>query len=168
MNPSEILGLANYPTVKQLFEHHIDMQFADLRVMLRLPLPPEMPVGCNFAAATLIMNLLGGASVVLFNDRSPGMPAPTSPHKRGARLRHLIDAHLPHDAAHEPPKPVVADVLYKFARNSLVHVLGLRQPRLEPSISIAKLALDALEIELLERHESRPDFLVDPIVREVT
>jgi hypothetical protein len=168
VNPSEIPGLDAYPMVKQMFEQHLDMQFSDLRTMLQLPIPPELPGGCNFAGAAVLMNVIGGCSVVLYNDPYPGMPAATVPQRRGDRFCHLVSDYLPHDPALEPPKARTVEVLYSFARNSLTHALGLRQPAREPVLSIAKARLTPVEIELLEREQQRPRFLRDPIVREPT
>jgi hypothetical protein len=38
VNPSEIAGLAAYPALLDLFQKHIDMQFADIRVLMRFPI----------------------------------------------------------------------------------------------------------------------------------
>jgi hypothetical protein len=45
MKPSEIPGLPLYPAALHLFQEHIDMQFADIRVMMRFPIPPQFVEG---------------------------------------------------------------------------------------------------------------------------
>src|SRR5438045_2647663 len=127
MNPSEIPALAAYPSVLASFQNHIDMQFADVRAMMRFPIRPEFEAGFNLAAASRLMEMVSGFSVVLYADPDPKMPPGTSPEQRGARFQHLIRDCWPHDAAHDPPKNVVAETLYYFTRNSITHALSLRQ-----------------------------------------
>jgi hypothetical protein len=163
--PSELPGLAAYPAVQHMFQTHLDMQFDDLRSMLRLPTRLQRG-GCNFAAAALLMNLISGFSVVLYNDPDPGMPPATDRRRRGDRLRHLLVDLLPHDPAVDPPRQIIADVLYTFARNSLTHALGLRQPALEPEITIAKRRLTSADIAILESSAVRPGGLVTSVVTQ--
>lgn len=132
--------------------------------MLRLP-RPDLIGGCNFAAAGVLTNLIGGFSVVLYDDPDPTMPPATQRARRGDRFRHLILAHFPHDPMLEPAKADFADVIYTFARNSLTHVLGLRQPA-EHEITIAKRLVTDQEIETLERSAARPAGLVGAVVAQ--
>jgi hypothetical protein len=94
------------------------------------------------------------------------MPPATDRRRRGDRLRHLLVDLLPHDPAADPPKQVVVNVLYTFARNSLTHALGLRQPAVEPQIAIAKRRLTSAEIRILETSPVRPGGLVTSVVTQ--
>ncbi len=59
--PSDNPEAANQAAVRQLLSELIDMQFLDLRVLLRLPDPALAPnVGCNFTAAAMMTNLISG------------------------------------------------------------------------------------------------------------
>ncbi len=158
MKSSEIPGLDVYPHVQRIFREHIDMQFDDLRVMLHLP-TNEFAAGCNFAVASLLMNLISGFSVVLYDDPDPSMPAATEPGMRGPRFCHLVRDYFPHDPQIEPAKRTFIDILYRFTRNSLTHALGLRQPTLEPEIKIRKGPLKPQQIEELERSKARPTWV---------
>jgi hypothetical protein len=159
LNPSEIAGLAAYPALLHLFQQHIDMQFADIRAMMRFPVPPEFQAGFNLAAASRLMEMVSGFSVILYADPYPYMPPTTSRHnKSGRRFQHLILDCWPHGAAVDPPRHVISEMLYYFTRNPLTHSLGLRQPG-EPQIGIAKNALTPAQIEQLEREPALPGFV---------
>src|SRR6266508_723251 len=68
--PSAYPEAANLASVRQLLSELIDMQFQDLRVLLRLPDPALAPnVGCNFTAAALMTNLISGFSIWFFHNR---------------------------------------------------------------------------------------------------
>ena len=165
INPSQLPGLAAYPAVQRMFREHLDMQFEDLRAMLQLPVR-GMRSGCNFAAAATLTNLIGGFSVVLYDDPHPGMPPATAPHHRGDRFVHLLMDHFPHDAAIEPAQATMVDVIYRFARNSLTHALGLRKPGVEPEINIVKRPLTPADIARLETSQIRPVGLVGAVVHQ--
>jgi hypothetical protein len=60
-NYPEAQGLGN---VQQFLREQVDMQFADVRVLLRLPQETIDPtVGCNFTAAAVILNQISGLSI---------------------------------------------------------------------------------------------------------
>jgi hypothetical protein len=158
VNPSEIAGLAAYPAVLCLFQEHIDMQFADVRVWMRFPMNPEFQEGFNLATASRLMEMVSGLSVILYEDPDPKVRPATEPKDRGARFQHLLAECWPHDPATDPPKDIVAQILYYFTRNSLTHALGLRQPG-EPQILIVKAPLTPAQIERLEREPSLPEFV---------
>ena len=164
VKPSQLPGVAAYPAVMNMLEQHLDMQFEDLRGMLRLP-TWRMRGGCNFAAASILTNLIGGFSVILYNDPDRSMPPAKEPRQRGARLRHLLRDLFPHDATIDPPKAVVVEIVYTFARNALTHALGLRQPA-DPEINIGKRRLTSAEIATLESSPQRPPGLVGAIVTQ--
>jgi len=164
MNASQLPDLAGYPAVQRMVREHLDMQFEDVRSMLRLP-AGDLAGGCNFTAAAMLTNLVGGFSVVLYDDPDPTMPLATQRSRRGDRFRHLLVDHFPHDPVLEPPKATVVDVIYTFARNSLTHALGLRQPG-EPEINLCKRPLTPDEIETIERSQARPARLVGAIVAQ--
>lgn len=68
--PSHFPEFKGYPHVHNFVAKHLDMQFDDVRGMLKLPLPKfGIPAGCNFAAAAAWCNLIGGISVVLYIGR---------------------------------------------------------------------------------------------------
>ena len=156
MKPSELAGISAYRFVEKLFADHLDMQFADLRVLLQLPSGP-FTAGCGFAAAAVLTNLLGGLSVVLY-DR-PGFPPPEDRKGRTTRYKALIKDHFP-VGAFEPSPDVCADVIYSWSRNQLAHALGLRFAKdNDPKIRLWKRPLQPHEIDELERSSSRPTWL---------
>lgn len=67
MLPHEIQEFSSYPNVHAFLEHHVSMQFGDVREMLRLPLPAlQMTHACNFAAAGTLCGFISGISVSIY------------------------------------------------------------------------------------------------------
>jgi hypothetical protein len=66
--PSQYPETQSLPNAKQFLSELVDMQFQDIRVLLRLPDPQIAPnVGCNFTAAAMLTNLISGFSVWFFH-----------------------------------------------------------------------------------------------------
>jgi hypothetical protein len=67
--PSEYPELAPYPALQRLMREHVDMQFEDIRAMLRLPRPDiGIETGMNFSLGRALFDLISGASVVFFDS----------------------------------------------------------------------------------------------------
>ena len=105
--------------VKQFINAHVDVHLHDVHAMLRLPLPePQIKAACNFAISAVLLNLISGLSVTLY-DR----PTTTN---TGLRFKNFaIDFYPWHT---EPPgalgKANGAECLYYRFRNPLAHNLG--------------------------------------------
>jgi hypothetical protein len=86
MLPSEFpeVSVTSEPSLQRMLREHLDMQIADLRVLLRLP-TKRLPAGCNFTAAALIFNLIAGSSVCFYNTSEKTMEdrPPAGKHFRG-------------------------------------------------------------------------------------
>jgi hypothetical protein len=126
--PSAYPEAANLPAVRQLLGDLIDMQFQDLRVLLRLPDPTLAPnVGCNFTAAAMMTNLMSGFSTWFFHSRYARRLEPLEKKKGQAysarRFKGFVRAYYPRQL-HEPTVKTIADHLYD-ARNVLSHNLGI-------------------------------------------
>jgi hypothetical protein len=129
MRPENIPQLALYPTVCAFVQQHHGMQFADVRAMLRLPTgtgDSRIDTGCNFAAGSTLCNLISGISVVFFNrrGRAPGRRKPAR--DRGRRFTALLMGYYPWQSGEN--RATKTEALYKFARNPIVHALGVLQP----------------------------------------
>jgi hypothetical protein len=147
----------------------IDMQFADLTTMLRLPQKQiGLDGGCNFAAARLCFDLMAGASV-LFYDAS--IEALHERGRRGQRFKTLVATFYPwlpgtDDAVGEE----AARLLYDWARNPLAHALGVVGPAATgatdpvPIFFASKGALEPDQIAEIEEPRIRPRWL-DPTIR---
>jgi len=141
---------ATEPSLKRMFQDHLDMQIQDLRVLLRLP-TSRLPAGCNFTAAAMLFNLIAGALVCLYgaNEKTLKKTPPAGRHFRG-----LLEDYYPW--SEEPVDPKTgAGVIYKYSRNPLAHNLGLG-PEKDPDIEIAKSRLGPRRIEALEDSSMRP------------
>jgi hypothetical protein len=155
-----------------MFELHLDMQFEDVRAILRLPKSGLLtlgvtrrgdPPGCNFAVAGTLLNLLAGCSRCLYNANPTVL---TSPPPSGAAFKGLLATFFPW-----PPPGVAAstgaNVLWVYARNPLSHALGLDVPK-APDIDIAKGALSERRILELENSAALPTWASPPLVKKAS
>jgi len=127
--PSQYDEAQALPAVARLLREQVDMQFADMRALLRLPSDEIAPhVGCNFTAAAMIFNQVSGFSMWFFHNRqarriegreSKGRGNPFS----GQRFKSFVRAYYPR-AIGEPRVDSIAVKLYD-ARNLLSHNLGV-------------------------------------------
>ncbi|HXP86111.1 MAG TPA: hypothetical protein VN841_15410 [Bryobacteraceae bacterium] len=96
------------------------MLLGDVHAMLRLPLKEEgLTHGCNFAAATVLVEIIGGVSATLFQ------------YNGGTRekYRRLLEHWYPWDAEGCTDRAAASHLLYKFIRNPLAHELGIGKKR---------------------------------------
>lgn len=115
--PSAYPEAADLPAVRQLLGELIDMQFQDLRVLLRLPDPALAPdVGCNFTASAMMANLISGFSIWFFHNRyARGRLEPEERKRKQAlsakRFKGFVRAYYPRQI-HEPTRETIANHLY--------------------------------------------------------
>jgi hypothetical protein len=103
------------PSIKRLVQH-LDMLLGDVHSMMRLPLQEEgMTHGCNFAAAVVLLELIGGVSSTLFQSTGGS----------GERYKLVLENYYPWDAEGDTQPAKAARELYKFWRNPLAHELGI-------------------------------------------
>lgn len=181
------------PKLQMFLDTHLEMQLGDVRTMLQLPRDAQVPGplgqalqgssldlanGCNFATAAVLLNLVSGASVLLFEPerhrasrRAPraslGPVALVWTGWRrqltsGTRFRRFVLEYIPTTSNLSAKK--CADVLYDWTRNPLVHSLGVDPwARKGRGISLAKGPLDEQAIAVLETSTTLPTWCT-PIV----
>ena len=159
----EILELRNYPNVLAFVEEHLSMQFADVRSMLRLPLPeqgiddPEYG-GCNFAVAATLCNLVSGISVTMFK---PSKSTRMDKGKKkwiysGTAFKQLLKNHYPWEPRDNPTDG--ANALYYLFRNPLTHALAVHG-KSSYQIRVKKNSLHNEQIRQIEESPIRPNWL---------
>ncbi len=154
---SRLVNLKPFPEVEKFITNHLDMQFNDVRAMMRLPLPRQgMTGGCNFAAAVVMCNLIQGAAKLLYS-RPKGRTG------KGDGFVALLLDYFPWTPREN--KDEKADVLYDLVRNPLAHSLGVFLTPTQKGIplSIAKGPLREPQLRRLERSRRRPPGLPAPI-----
>lgn len=151
MNAGNLVPRGLYPSVKRFLDKHVEMQFMDLRSMLRLP-TDELQGGCNFAATAVLLNLLSGFSVCLYKANL------STRGDRGNRFKGMLGTYYPWQIGSEVnSKAEGSKSLYELWRNPLAHSLGIH-PGTE-WIGIWKSLLSASQIDLLECSSTPPSFL---------
>jgi hypothetical protein len=114
----------------ELVRKQLEPQLTDIHAMLRLPIQgdPGLQGGCNLAIAQVLLSIVGGASVTLYE---PGALT-----RRGDRTRlfkAILTNHYPwQDESHISGallRADAADKLYDLFRNPLTHSLGVIDPQ---------------------------------------
>src|SRR5436190_16375550 len=68
LDPTEHVAREKYPATWEFLHRQVNMQFADLRVLFRLPVEELDPnVGCNLTTAAMMLNVVSGCSVWFFH-----------------------------------------------------------------------------------------------------
>src|SRR4051812_21049250 len=123
---STVIDAAQYPKLHLFTSTLIDMQLADVRDMLRLPLPGlGLDAGLNFASAATLANLIAGASVWFHNASEEGL---TGRNDRTRRYREILKHYWPWDDGEVVDPQTGFKVIYGYVRNSLAHAFGLPGP----------------------------------------
>jgi hypothetical protein len=172
--PSQFEEVALRSDLRRLLSGHIDMQFEDIRAILRLPAPaaPNSTAGGNFLAASGLLAVISGCST-LFYDAGPAAFQP--PYENRARFLGVLE-YMPWDPSEASlTRPAGAKKLYTYARNPLAHAFGVSyDPRkargaepelLQWSMAIAKAPLSLAQIHDLESSPERPTFAGPPLRR---
>ena len=163
MHLSDIPELQNYPHVFTFVRDHLSMQFADVRSMLRLPLPEQGIIdgagygGCNFAVATVLCNLVSGISVTAFR------PSSLNNNRIGSArvFRQLLENFYPWEQGGNGIEG--AEALYSYFRNPLVHALAVERESSHIQISKCPLPLQNEQVEEMEESSARPSWLLPGI-----
>ncbi len=152
MKVSDLLDQREYPAVWKFLETQVEMQFADLRVLLQLPLGSPNAPGCNFATAAVLLNLLSGFSVCLFDTSVESLKSRTG---RGDRLKRLLTRYYPWDGEQFSPTKG-SEWLYDVIRNPMAHSLGVQVTSEDKWVGIWKRSLSLVEVKRLEDDSQRP------------
>jgi hypothetical protein len=110
------------PRVQNFIVGLLDRHFTDVRAMLQLPRPDiGIRASCNFGVASTLCNLLSGISTTIYKPADLLHEAQSNC-GAGRAFQGLIRdffPYQPHGAVDFPRE------LYEYARNPLVHALGL-------------------------------------------
>jgi len=155
MLPSKFLEVQEYLSLQRLLQEQVDMQFTDLRTLFLLP-QEGMEGGCNFAAASVLFNIIAGASVCFYD---PSMRSLNDRGDRSKRFKDVLVNFYPWGEDEPISKEEFATVLYKLARNPLIHSFGLDQTfknKRNGQIYLGKQPLTKEQITELEEASIRP------------
>ncbi len=131
MLPSNFADLERYPIVMRFVNEQLDMQFDDLRAMMKLPRPSQgLPAGCNFAAALTLCNLIAGIAAILYR-RDKGASG-----KGGGFVALMVKYYPWAPEETKKSKEKMAEILYELVRNPLAHSLGVPQTPLQQKSEI--------------------------------
>lgn len=161
-----------YSALKRFLHVQVDMQVADLRVLLQLPVPELDPdVAGNLTTTAAILNLISGFSVWLFETEAAAtiraLEEKTGRRHSRRRFTGFVTEYWPRVPPEQSPD-WVAERLY-LTRNSLVHDLGATddpdrsQPRTMVLGKIPGLTLETVVMSL-ERNLAHP--LTVPVIQE--
>lgn len=146
--------------VEAIVRGQIDPLFADVHSMMRLPIQEvDLNAGCNFSATLVILELIAGVSVELYER--PDLDRKDPRDQRKLRFKQLLDNHYPWNEERSLPGAITdeqaSNILYEAFRNPLAHRLGIYDGGHSlGTIKIAKGPLSEPDIEAIEQAESRP------------
>jgi hypothetical protein len=112
--------------LEKLLRDQLETQLADVHSMMRLPIKddPGLQAGCNFTIAQVLLSVVSGVSVTLYEPSKLNMQGVSGPLFKG-----VLEKHYPWDEErHLPGAQVDADgakQLYQLFRNPLAHALGV-------------------------------------------
>ena len=153
MFPSDFPEVQSYPNLKRILKDNIDLQFSDLRTMLKLPKPRyRLYAGLNFMTFATLFNIIAGASVCFYNADPASF---RNPRDRGARFQNLLRDFYPWLGDEMYPSARCIDILYREARNPLAHSFGLTSAT-STELLLTKQTLTIWQIKQLEDNVSRP------------
>lgn len=160
MKLTQLVDDQRYPNLRHFCEDQLEMQVNDIRCLLRLP-NSEFDAGCNLATASLLTNIIGGASVCLYNASITDLKKQGG---RGKRLKNLMSDYYPwkEDAIQ---KSKVIDVVYFYTRNPLVHSLGVYAPQAKLHVTVSKSPMTIAQIDSIENSGDQPTGL-PPIMKK--
>ena len=159
---SVVVDRSRFPKLFRFVEWRIDVQLAEVRDMLRLPMPEVgLESGQNFAAAASLVNLIAGASVWFYDASTAGL----SDRDSGRRFRETLAAYWPWDDGEIVDRAEGTRLLYECVRNPLAHGFGMSRLDDEGSpIAFLKDSLTAERVAELDLAETRPQGL-GPTIR---
>jgi len=111
--------------VRTFISQVMDVYLADIHAMLRLPRPEvNITEGCNFSIVAVLMNVISGVSVVLYEP-------PANRKATGRKFMETTNGFYPWDT-----EPVGAinnadegtEILYGSFRNPMAHAFGFQDP----------------------------------------
>jgi hypothetical protein len=167
MNPSAWASLADRPALRELVRVQVDMQFADLRTLLRLPVEGHgLTGGCSLTTASLAFNLIAGFSVLFFDSSRDAL---TQRGERSARFRQVLGRYYPWSEDNIDRDDAVL-ALYEWARNPLSHSLGVTKdrrafpgaPEVEGrpvAVMLAKMPLSEKAVDEVATARQRPSWM---------
>jgi hypothetical protein len=159
---SVVVDRSRFPKLFRFVEWRIDPQLAEVREMLRLPMPEVgLESGQNFAAAASLVNLIAGASVWFYDASMAGLSGRDS----GRRFRDTLAAYWPWDDGEIVSRAEGTRLLYDCVRNPLAHAFGMsRLDELGSPIAYLKDPLTAERVAVLDSAVTRPQGL-GPTIR---
>jgi hypothetical protein len=137
--------------VRTFIRQVLDLYLGDVHAMLRLPRPDvQIAQGCNFAISAVLMNVISGGSVVLYEP-------PATRKEAGRKFRETAREFYPWDtepvgAINNPEEG--ANILYDSYRNPMAHALGFQQPEPPGPLSITRFPGPGRGEDDLERIET--------------
>jgi hypothetical protein len=169
LNPSELVD-DHHPALRRFLQRQVDMQVADLRLLMRLPVPELEPdVGCNLTLAAMLLNLISGFSVWFFEtDEAATIRADERTGRPHSKKRFLgfVTTYWP-EIGPESNSAQAAERLYEV-RNSLIHDLGARNEPEQDEARVVRLAKAPYSLDDIvtgfERNLAYP--LTVPVIEE--
>lgn len=159
MLPSEYPEVHGYPNLKKVLEALVDMQFVDLRALVRLP-AYGIKAGMNLTTAARLFDTISGCSICFYNT------CPDKLSKQGISAKEfkgLLEDFFPWNAV-PVGRDEAIDVFYVYARNPLAHALGVDVRPGNPDIELTKRNWPLKRVLELEDSPTLPKWIKPPLI----
>jgi hypothetical protein len=155
---------------EKLIRDHMEPHLIDVHSMFRLPIKddPGLQGGCNFTIAQVLLSVVSGASIMLYDPAALGQPG-----ERSRLFNEILTKYYPWDQ-----EPSIAGAwvgtdaakqLYHVFRNPLAHALGVIDAKHNPKgqrVVVEKGPFEETVIEMTERATVRPREWTNPMLRD--
>ncbi len=137
MNVNKLLKGHRGSLLELFLKPLVESPLHDVRCLMQLP-KGRLKAGCNLSAGILLLNMIAGISVCLYDANLKEF---NSENKRRKRFKGLLSEYYPWE--NEPiEKEQATEILWSNARNPLTHSLGLlNAKRAESAVLFTKRAL---------------------------
>jgi len=160
-------------SIRDFVRQHVDMQFADVHAMLRLPITTDtgLEAGCNFAAVSTLCGLIAGASTLLYSQHGSNRE----------RFRGVLNDYYPwgQQPAGGVSQEESVNALWADYRNPLAHAWAVSTKETGPKanrriimdvnaklLGVVKRSLTEEAIEALEEPRGQPPAWLTPVVAQ--
>jgi hypothetical protein len=159
MLPSQFPEVEAYLDLQRVLERLVDMQFADLRDLMRLP-AYTIRSGMNLTTAARLFDVVSGCSICFYNSTVPKL---SQSGIAGREFKGILQNYFPWAAVPVPVTDAI-DVFYVWSRNPMAHALGVDVRQGNPDIDVRKRGLRLRQVLALEDAPTLPKGIAPPLL----
>jgi hypothetical protein len=140
--------------MERLIRDQLEPHLVDAHAMLRLPIAtdPGLQGGCNFAIAQVLLSIVSGVSVTLYDPAALSQKGVS-----GKKFKQVLVHHYPWNQEQHLPGAragaAAADELYRLFRNPLAHALGVIDLQYNPKAQLVTVEKGSFAEDVIDADE---------------